>query len=192
MQNSSEETRERSRVLAEQVRHLALVSGPTLLREGALRCLPRCFGLSSTGMLVHLERSRSLQDNEQNTGACCITWTPGRGEAARGSVQFFGTVRQRPLTPPHTSSPSPLAHSPITHPPNKLEQVGAYHLDVKIDTVVSAMVSLFQVITGKIPRFRVRLLPKSTCCAGWSAKSSFCAGWGASGCMQKKVAGLIP
>jgi NAD+ synthase (glutamine-hydrolysing) len=34
-------------------------------------------------------------------------------------------------------------------------QVGSYHLDVKIDLVVSAMAQLFAVITGKTPRFRV-------------------------------------
>jgi NAD+ synthase (glutamine-hydrolysing) len=34
-------------------------------------------------------------------------------------------------------------------------QVGSYHLDVKIDLVVSAMAQLFAVITGKAPRFRV-------------------------------------
>ena len=34
-------------------------------------------------------------------------------------------------------------------------QVGSYHMDVKIDLVVSAMTQLFAVITGKTPRFRV-------------------------------------
>ena len=35
-------------------------------------------------------------------------------------------------------------------------EIGSYHLDVKIDLVVAAMVKLFAVITGKTPRFRVR------------------------------------
>lgn len=34
-------------------------------------------------------------------------------------------------------------------------QIGAYHMDVKIDMIVSAMTQLFAVITGKTPRFRV-------------------------------------
>lgn len=34
-------------------------------------------------------------------------------------------------------------------------QVGADHLDVKIDTVVDAMAKLLSVIVGRTPRFRV-------------------------------------
>mmetsp|Transcript_14531 Transcript_14531/g.25481 ORF Transcript_14531/g.25481 Transcript_14531/m.25481 type:complete len:725 (-) Transcript_14531:171-2345(-) len=33
-------------------------------------------------------------------------------------------------------------------------EIGAYHLSFAIDSVVSAIVSLFQVVTGKLPRFR--------------------------------------
>lgn len=33
-------------------------------------------------------------------------------------------------------------------------QVGAYHLDITIDTLVSCVVSLFNTITGKTPRFK--------------------------------------
>lgn len=40
------------------------------------------------------------------------------------------------------------------------KQIGADHLDVKIDIVIEAMAKLFEVITGKSPRFRV-----SACCA---------------------------
>ena len=35
-------------------------------------------------------------------------------------------------------------------------QIGASHMNLKIDTVVSALVCLFSSITGKIPRFKVR------------------------------------
>jgi len=35
------------------------------------------------------------------------------------------------------------------------KEVGSYHMDVKIDTVVSALVALFATITGKTPKFRV-------------------------------------
>ncbi|KAL4439201.1 hypothetical protein ABPG77_004103 [Micractinium sp. CCAP 211/92] len=35
------------------------------------------------------------------------------------------------------------------------KQVGAYHLNVKIDSVVAAMTNLFAAITGRMPRFRV-------------------------------------
>eukprot|EP00192_Tetraselmis_astigmatica_P007759 CAMPEP_0117672142 /NCGR_PEP_ID=MMETSP0804-20121206/13736_1 /TAXON_ID=1074897 /ORGANISM="Tetraselmis astigmatica, Strain CCMP880" /LENGTH=695 /DNA_ID=CAMNT_0005480703 /DNA_START=32 /DNA_END=2119 /DNA_ORIENTATION=- len=35
------------------------------------------------------------------------------------------------------------------------QQVGSYHMDVKIDSVVSALMSLFAAITGKTPHFRV-------------------------------------
>ena len=37
------------------------------------------------------------------------------------------------------------------------EQIGADHLDVKVDIVIDAMAKLFEMITGKTPRFRVRL-----------------------------------
>jgi hypothetical protein len=36
-------------------------------------------------------------------------------------------------------------------------QIGADHLDVKIDAVVSAMASLLSSIVGRTPRFRVQL-----------------------------------
>ena len=36
-------------------------------------------------------------------------------------------------------------------------QIGADHLDVKIDSVVEAMARLFATITGFTPRFRVRM-----------------------------------
>ena len=32
------------------------------------------------------------------------------------------------------------------------------HLDVKVDIVIDAMAKLFEMITGKTPRFRARLL----------------------------------
>lgn len=35
------------------------------------------------------------------------------------------------------------------------EQIGAYHLDVRIDSIVEAMTALFETITGKRPRYRV-------------------------------------
>lgn len=39
---------------------------------------------------------------------------------------------------------------------NKLSnEIGSWHLDVKIDTVVSSLVSLFQSFTGKTPRYKV-------------------------------------
>ncbi|GAB5360407.1 hypothetical protein AAMO2058_000625300 [Amorphochlora amoebiformis] len=34
-------------------------------------------------------------------------------------------------------------------------EIGAYHLDISIDTLVSSMVSLFTTITGKTPKFKV-------------------------------------
>jgi NAD+ synthase (glutamine-hydrolysing) len=34
-------------------------------------------------------------------------------------------------------------------------EIGAYHLDVKIDTVVSALTALFSAVTGKMPKFKV-------------------------------------
>ena len=34
------------------------------------------------------------------------------------------------------------------------KQIGADHLDVKVDLVVNAMAKLFTVITGKTPRFK--------------------------------------
>ncbi len=38
---------------------------------------------------------------------------------------------------------------------NLAKQIGADHLDVKVDIVIDAMAKLFQMITGKTPRFRV-------------------------------------
>jgi hypothetical protein len=53
--------------------------------------------------------------------------------------------------------------SPILPPPTSpscrskalAQQVGAYHLDINIDTLVSCVVSLFSTITGQTPRFKV-------------------------------------
>lgn len=36
------------------------------------------------------------------------------------------------------------------------EEIGAWHLDVCIDGVVSAVLSLFQTVTGKRPRYKVK------------------------------------
>ena len=33
-------------------------------------------------------------------------------------------------------------------------EIGSYHIDCNIDTLVSAMVKTFEVITGKIPKFK--------------------------------------
>jgi len=38
------------------------------------------------------------------------------------------------------------------------DQIGADHLDVKLDSAVSAMAQLFSLITGRTPRFRVSQL----------------------------------
>ena len=38
---------------------------------------------------------------------------------------------------------------------NLAKQIGADHLDVKVDIVIDAMAKLFEVITGRTPRFRV-------------------------------------
>lgn len=35
------------------------------------------------------------------------------------------------------------------------QQIGAYHLDINIDSLVTAVVALFTTITSKTPRFRV-------------------------------------
>ena len=40
---------------------------------------------------------------------------------------------------------------------NLAKQIGADHLDVKVDIVIDAMAKLFEMITGKTPKFRVRL-----------------------------------
>ena len=40
---------------------------------------------------------------------------------------------------------------------NLAKQIGADHLDVKVDIVIDAMAKLFEMITGKTPRSRVRL-----------------------------------
>ena len=36
------------------------------------------------------------------------------------------------------------------------DEIGSWHLDVSIDTVVSAFLSLFQTLTGKRPRYKVK------------------------------------
>ena len=38
------------------------------------------------------------------------------------------------------------------------DEVGSWHLDVSIDGIVSALLSLFQTLTGKRPRYKVRTL----------------------------------
>jgi NAD+ synthase (glutamine-hydrolysing) len=35
------------------------------------------------------------------------------------------------------------------------DEIGPWHLDVSIDGVVSALLSLFQTLTGKRPRYKV-------------------------------------
>jgi NAD+ synthase (glutamine-hydrolysing) len=35
------------------------------------------------------------------------------------------------------------------------DEIGSWHLDVSIDGVVSALLSLFQTLTGKRPRYKV-------------------------------------
>lgn len=40
---------------------------------------------------------------------------------------------------------------------NLAKQIGADHLDVKIDLVIDAMAKLFEMITGRTPKFRVSL-----------------------------------
>ena len=47
-------------------------------------------------------------------------------------------------------------------------QVGADHLDVRIDSAVDALAALFATITGRTPRFRVRLPLLLTGCSSTS------------------------
>lgn len=35
------------------------------------------------------------------------------------------------------------------------DEIGSWHLDVSIDGVISALLSLFQTLTGKRPRYKV-------------------------------------
>lgn len=35
------------------------------------------------------------------------------------------------------------------------DQIGSYHIDMKIDTVISALISLFQTLTGRRPCYKV-------------------------------------
>ena len=42
-------------------------------------------------------------------------------------------------------------------------QIGADHLDVKMDLVVDSMAKLFSIITGKTPRFKVSLIDEQGC-----------------------------
>ena len=48
---------------------------------------------------------------------------------------------------------------------NLAKQIGADHLDVKIDIVIEAMAKLFEMITGKSPRFRVSFSAAVLCYA---------------------------
>ena len=48
---------------------------------------------------------------------------------------------------------------------NLAKQIGADHLDVKVDIVIDAMAKLFEMITGKTPKFRVKLLHQLL--SGW-------------------------
>lgn len=36
-------------------------------------------------------------------------------------------------------------------------EIGSWHLDVSIDGIVSALLSLFQTLTGKRPRYKVKI-----------------------------------
>lgn len=41
------------------------------------------------------------------------------------------------------------------------DEIGSWYLDVHIDTVVSALISLFEKLTGKRPRYKVRYITQS-------------------------------
>lgn len=43
------------------------------------------------------------------------------------------------------------------------DEIGSWHLDVCIDSVVSALLSLFQTLTGKRPRYKVTMVSFSFC-----------------------------
>lgn len=38
------------------------------------------------------------------------------------------------------------------------DEIGSWHLNVSIDGIVSALLSLFQTVTGKRPRYKVKIL----------------------------------
>ncbi len=53
---------------------------------------------------------------------------------------------------PHIIPP----HHPLTTPTNRLAgQIGANHWNVNIDSAVTALISLFTLLTSKTPRFRI-------------------------------------
>lgn len=39
------------------------------------------------------------------------------------------------------------------------DEIGSWHLDVCIDGVISALLALFQTLTGKRPRYKVIIIP---------------------------------
>lgn len=43
------------------------------------------------------------------------------------------------------------------------DEIGSWYLDVHIDTVVSALISLFEKLTGKRPRYKVSIYYTVNC-----------------------------
>ena len=66
---------------------------------------------------------------------------------------------------------------------NLAGQIGADHLDVKVDLVIDAMAKLFEMITGRTPRFRVSI-QMLVLCAALCRAVLCCAAlrWAALGC----------
>ena len=115
-------------------------------RAGACKHLPGVWtGMPSFLLLMHMASSEPLAIRLQ---ACCCA---GRVF----TTVYMGTQNSSRETQQRAQR---LA-----------DQIGADHLDVKIDSVVTAMAHLFATITGFTPRFRVRLscLRKVTPDAGW-------------------------
>lgn len=130
LQNSSQETQSRAKDLAAQV------SG------GGVRCACcACCILCGTSHRTVPPGPPAPPDHLSGTAACgaeCLALLRSRcGEPG-------GSKRRRRC--PGTRAASPLVTACV--------QVGAYHLNVKIDSVVAAMTNLFAAITGRMPRFR--------------------------------------
>jgi hypothetical protein len=91
----------------------------------------------------------------------------GPGQLACPQAARFGVPRRSPEQRPRPRLPHPTPAAPRRAPPSApshrpaprrsallASQVGSFHMDVPIDSIVASLLTLFTTVTGKMPRFR--------------------------------------
>lgn len=74
------------------------------------------------------------------------------GASARAAAEPRSACRARGRIFKQRAPAAPLLAAPRSA--LLASQVGSYHLDVSIDSIVASLLTLFTTVTGKMPRFR--------------------------------------